>query len=254
MLNLLDRAFLRLLGKSRWELLRIAMDSENRQERTVARLCLRMADAGKDDLSFRTAKNGKVYPINEETGTIAAGPMKGIKVGSGNSTGPDGEAKSESNGGSSNPTASTRSNYTALTGKIKKQADEISKAISSGKATLRESAGKRGEGCMNAHMPNTPEYLEHAKLSFVQMGYMPSHFSGDYRKYIPAIKRALKDRNAVYSPLRNGRISVKIDLEQTVGTVYDRNDRKGHSAHAVEIQYNLHKNDWHFYPCDMEDG
>ena len=82
----LDRALFRLLGKSRWELLRVATDSANRYERIIARLYLRMADADKGDLSFRTAKNGKVYPINEETGTIAAGPMKGVKVGKGEST------------------------------------------------------------------------------------------------------------------------------------------------------------------------
>lgn len=75
----LDRLFLYTARLDRWQLLKLTLDGSP-AERRMARLCLIMYDADKGDISFRTAKNKKVYAINEKTEKIASGPMKGIKV------------------------------------------------------------------------------------------------------------------------------------------------------------------------------
>lgn len=46
----------------------------------MAWLILHTLDA-EEGVEIRTAKNGKKYPINTETGEIPNGPMKGVKVG-----------------------------------------------------------------------------------------------------------------------------------------------------------------------------
>lgn len=234
-MNRLDRLFLRIARTSHWKMQRTAQDGQS-NERSMARVCLRLMAS---DYNKNHGEGGRFASSGGGGGGGSSGGS------SGKSSGGESEKKAEGNGGSSSQ-PSGRSNYSSLPSGTRKHADEMSNAVSSGKAKVRESG-------MKAHMPNTPEYREHAALHTKKTGYMPSHFDGDYKQHVPTIQKALKDRNAVYKGLKGGEVSAKIDLGTHVGTVYGRNDNKGHSAHAVEVRYSPGKKDWHFYPCDMED-
>lgn len=202
----------------------IAQDGQP-EERSIARVCFVMDFAGQ-----KRESNGQFGTGKKPVGSISEG----------------GKESKNNAGSSSEQKPARRSNYSSLPDNVRKHADEMSNRISSGKAKVRESG-------MSAHIPNTREYREHAARHIQITGYMPSHFDGDYQQYIPTIQKAFKGKNAVFSRLKSGEISAKIELDTHVGTVYDRNDKKGHSAHAVEVKYSRKNNDWHFYPCDMED-
>lgn len=208
---------------------RTAQDGQS-DERGMARTCLMMS---------------RDYNKNHGEGGRFASSGGGGGGSSGGSSG-GGEKKAEGNGGSSSKSNAAKNNYSSLPPKTRKRADEMSNAISSGKAKVRESG-------MNAHSPNTPEYREHAALHTKKTGYQPSHFDGDYKQHIPAIQKALKDRNAAFKGLKNGDVSAKIDVGTHVGTVYGKNDKKGHGTNVVEVRYSPKNKDWHFFPCDMED-
>lgn len=157
-----------------------------------------------------------------------------------------GAKKAEGNGEtSSQPAAKARSNYSALKRKTKAQADVMSKAVSSGKASLREAG-------MQAHIPNTKEYREHAARSAIN-GYRQGIFTDGYSQYVPGIRQALKDKNAVFKRLQDGSVSAKIDFGADLGIAFGRHDEKGHPVHAVEVRFSKSSNDWHFFPCDMEE-
>ena len=129
-----------------------------------------------------------------------------------------------------------------LSKKEAKRAHEVSNAISSGKATLRESG-------MRAHMPNTPEYRKHS-AEMAARGLQASHFSEDYKKLATEIQTALKKREANYRVLRNGDVHAKIDLGRPIGTTYGKDGKSKHETSVVTVVHSSKNNDWHFYPDD----
>ena len=155
--------------------------------------------------------------------------------GGGSSSGGGSEKKSE---GASKP----KSNMETLSKREAKRAHEVSNAISSGKAKLRESG-------MRAHMPNTPEYRKHS-AEMAASGLQASHFSEDYKKLAPEIQTALKNREAHYVVLRNGDVHAKIDLGRPIGTTYGKDGKSKHETSVVTVVHSSKNNDWHFYPDD----
>lgn len=207
---------------SRWARQRLALDGQTEEERRIARLSLKLDYPGQK---------------RESNGQFGTGKKVGGSSGGGSG--------SSGNKSTSQPTAKPRSNYASTSGKAKKRVDEVSNAISSGKAKIRESG-------MKAHMPNTKEFREHAARSAAS-GHKQGVFTGGYEQYVPGVIQALKDRNATFKVLKGGQISAKIDFGTEVGTAFGRNDDKGHPVHAVEVRFSKENNDWHFFPCDMED-
>lgn len=153
-----------------------------------------------------------------------------------------GTGKKAGGGASSKGASKPKSNMQTLTKREAKHAHEVSNAISSGKATLRESG-------MKAHMPNTPEYRKHS-AEMAAKGLQASHFSEDYKKLAPEIQTALKSREAHYVVLRNGDVHAKIDLGRPIGTTYGKDGKSKHETSVVTVVHSSKNNDWHFYPDD----
>lgn len=174
------------------------------------------------------------------------GQVGGSSSGGGGGSSGGGSSSGKGSGGSGSSSKSkTQPNIKTLTPKQQKRAHEMSKAISSGKATLREDGVK-------AHIPGTPEYRRHAKEMELR-GKKASTFEGDYHEFIPDIMTALKDRTAHYTPLKTGEIHAKIDLGRTTGTTHGEDGKSTHKTTIVTAVHSPKHNDWHFYPDDPDD-
>lgn len=211
-----------------------AQDGQS-DERGIARLCLRMESA---DFNPNHGKGGLF--AKSAGGGGGGGSSSGSS--SGKNTGGEGEKKSE--GSNTGGNAKMQPNIGTLTPKQQKRAHEMSKAISSGKATLRESG-------MQAHVPGTAEYRKHAKEMELQ-GRKASTFEGDYHEFVPEIMAALKNRTAHYTPLKTGGIHAKIDLGRTTGTTHGEDGKSTHKTTVVTAVHSEKENDWHFYPDDPD--
>ena len=217
-MNRLDKLFLRIARSSSWKMRRTAQDGQS-SERTMARACLRLT----------------AVDFNKNHGEGGRFASSGGGGGGGSSSGGGSEKKSE---GASKP----KSNMETLSKREAKRAHEVSNAISSGKAKLRESG-------MRAHMPTTPEYRKHS-AEMAASGLQASHFSEDYKKLAPEIQTALKNREAHYVVLRNGDVHAKIDLGRPIGTTYGKDGKSKHETSVVTVVHSSKNNDWHFYPDD----
>lgn len=188
-------------------------------EQGIARLCLRMMTT--DHNENHSPENGQFI-----------------------SNGGGGTGGNSEEGGSTSSEPKLQPNIKTLKPKQQKRAHEISNAISSDAAKLREKG-------MRAHVPGTAEYRRHAKEMEFE-GKKASTFEGDYHEFIPEVKAALKNRTAFYKVLKTGDVHAKIDLGRTTGTTHGKDGKSAHKTTIVTVVYSAKWNDWHFYPDDPD--
>lgn len=209
-----------------------ALDGRS-DERGMARMCLRLSTS---DYNKNHGEGGRFASSGGGGGGGGGGSSSGSSSGGGSESKPE--------GGSTGSKAKTQPNIETLSKKQRKRAHEMSNAIASGKASLRE-------GGMKAHIPGTAEYRRHEK-EMERQGRKPSTFVGDYHEFIPEIKAALKNKTAHYTTLKTGDVHAKIDLGRTTGTTHGKDGKSTHKTTVVTAVHSAKENDWHFYPDDPD--